>query len=220
MAKIAVSWSGGKDSCLACFKTMNDASRVDYLLNTVRRESNRVAFHGVRAEMITSQAESLGIPLLQKQVGDDDYRGIFSEALMELSHDGVTRMAFGDIDVQQNRDWCENVCGEIGLEAVFPLWGRGQRDLLMEFLDLGFKAITVCVDAGFFEKTDLGRPLDEAWVKRLDEGMNKGVGSTYCGENGEYHTFVSDGPMFKRKIAFNLGEVVWRANHWLIDLGL
>src|SRR5512136_381138 len=160
MAKVAVSWSGGKDCCLACYKILNEAGNVDYLLNTVRSESERVAFHGTRAEMIATQAESLGIPLLQRRVGENDYRKVFLEALAQLSSDGVKQVAFGDIDVVQNRAWCEDACSELGLEAIFPLWGREQRGLLMEFLNLGFKAITVCVDAGFFEKNDLAKTLD------------------------------------------------------------
>lgn len=218
MAKVAVSWSGGKDSCFALYKTLVDARNVGYLLNTVRTDSNRVAFHGIRAEMIAAQADSLGIPLMQKRVGDNDYREVFAGALAELSSDGVSQVIFGDIDVQQNRAWCEDVCKERGLEAVFPLWGREQRGILIEFVSLGFKAITVCVDAGFFEKNDLGKTLDGAWVEKLDQGNPKCERATYCGENGEYHTFVFDGPIFRRKIHFNPGQVVWRANHWLVDL--
>ncbi len=218
MRKVAVSWSGGKDSCLALWKTVAAGIQVDYLLNTVRRDCGRVAFHGVKAELVQAQADSLGIPLVQKMVGDDDYRKVFVSALEELKGGEVDLMVFGDIDVYQNRDWCEGVCRDVGLDSRFPLWGRDQRALLAEFMAAGFKAITVCIDAAFFDRTDLGSRLDDAWMAKLDEGRRTGTGSTHAGEMGEYHTFVHDGPLFKSPIAFELGESVSRTNHWLVDL--
>jgi len=218
MAKTATSWSGGKDSCLATWKIIQAGVRVDYLLNTVRRESDRVAFHGVKAEFVQAQARSMGIPLIQRRVGDDDYRQIFVSALEDLKTKGVGSMVFGDIDVQQNREWCERVCHEVGLEPLFPLWGADQRELLSEFIAAGFKAVTVCVDAAFFSEAELAKTLDSTWVSRLDEGRKAGTGSTYCGENGEYHTFVCDGPLFRHPIGFRSGEHVFKTNHWLVDL--
>lgn len=218
MQKVAVSWSGGKDSCLAFWKTVIAGTTVHYLLNTVRRDYGRVAFHGVKAELIQAQARSIGLPVIQKMAGDDDYRDVFISALVELRSMGVGLMVFGDIDVQQNRDWCESVCREVGLDSRFPLWARDQRALLSEFKAAGFKAITVCVEATFFDKTDLGSELDDAWLAKLDEGRRTGTGSTHCGEMGEYHTFVYDGPLFKSPIRFKFGERVFRTNHWLVDL--
>jgi len=218
MAKTATSWSGGKDSCLASWKTVRAGTKVDYLLNTVRRESDRVAFHGVKAELVQAQARSMGIPLIQKRVGDDDYREVFVSSLEELKARGVCSMVFGDIDVQQNREWCEGVCKEVGLRPLFPLWGADQRELLSEFLAAGFKAVTVCVDAAFFSEMELAKTLDDAWLSRLDEGRKAGTGSTHCGENGEYHTFVYDGPLFQHPINFRPGEHVFKTNHWLVDL--
>jgi uncharacterized protein (TIGR00290 family) len=218
MAGTAISWSGGKDSCLACWKTVRGGTKVDYLLNTVRRESDRVAFHGVKAELVQAQARSMGIPLIQKRVGDDDYREVFISSLQELKALDIGNMVFGDIDVQQNREWCEGVCKDVGLRPHFPLWGADQRELLSEFIAAGFKAVTVCVDAAFFSETELAKTLDDAWLFRLDEGRKAGTGSTYCGENGEYHTFVYDGPLFQKPIKFKPGEHVFRTNHWLVDL--
>jgi len=218
MAGTAASWSGGKDSCLASWKTVRAGIKVDYLLNTVRRESDRVAFHGVKAELVEAQARSMGIPLIQKSVGEDDYREVFISSLEELKARGVGSMIFGDIDVQQNREWCEGVCKEVGLRPHFPLWGADQRELLSEFLVAGFKAVTVCVDAAFFSEEELAKTLDDAWLSRLDEGRKAGTGSTYCGENGEYHTFVYDGPLFQHPIKFRPGEHVFKTNHWLVDL--
>jgi uncharacterized protein (TIGR00290 family) len=218
MAKTATSWSGGKDCCLASWKTSRTGIKVDYLLNTIRRESDRVAFHGVKAELIQAQARSMGIPLIQRTVGDDDYRDVFVSSLEDLKARGVEDMVFGDIDVQQNREWCEGVCRDVGLRPHFPLWGVDQRELLSEFLKTQFRAVTVCVDAAFFKEEALASTLDDAWLHRLDEGRKDGTGSTYCGENGEYHTFVYDGPLFQHPIRFKLGEHVFRNNHWLVDI--
>lgn len=220
MAGTATSWSGGKDSCLATWKTIRAGIKVDYLLNTVRRESNRVAFHGVKAELVQAQARSMGVPIIQKRVGDDDYKQIFVSSLEELKTRGVGSIVFGDIDIQQNREWCEGVCKDVGLRPLFPLWGSDQRVLLSEFLAAGFKAVTVCVDSAFFDEAQVGRTVDEAWLSHLDDDRKTGTGSTYCGENGEYHTFVYDGPLFERPVGFRPGVNVFKSNHWLIDLAM
>jgi uncharacterized protein (TIGR00290 family) len=218
MERTAISWSGGKDSCLAAWKTVRAGAKIDYLLNTVRRDSDRVAFHGVRAELVEAQARSMNIPLIQRKVGDDDYREVFVASLAELKARGVGEMVFGDIDVRQNREWCEGVCKEVGFRSHFPLWGADQRDLLSEFLAAGFRALTVCVDADFFGEADLAKTLDDIWLSRLDEGRKTGTGSTHCGENGEYHTFVYDGPLFIHPINLIPGKHVFKTNHWLVDL--
>jgi len=216
--KIAVSWSGGKDSCLALWRTIRSGSKVDYLLNTVRKESGRVAFHGVRASLVQAQADALGVHLIQKEVGDEDYREVFLSGLEELREAGVRRMVFGDMDVQQNREWCEGVCASAGLAAHFPLWAGDQRELLSEFIRDRFRAVVVCVDSAYFEESDLGRNVDEKWLGDLEMGHNGKKRSTYCGENGEYHTFVFDGPAFKSPIRFSLGTHVLKTGHWLVDL--
>ncbi len=216
--KTAASWSGGKDSCLALWRTLRAGAKVDYLLNTVRKDSGRVAFHGVLASLVQAQADAIGIPLVQKTVGDDDYREVFLAGLDQLRSAGVSRMVFGDMDIQQNRQWCEDVCASAGLTAHFPLWAGDQRKLLSEFIQAGFGAVVVCVDSRYFDERDLGRVVDEGWLQDLDRGRDGKKRSTYCGENGEYHTFVYDGPTFKRSIRFSLGEHVSRTGHWLVDL--
>lgn len=216
----AVSWSGGKDCCLAYWKTISEGLDVRYLLNTYRKDSGRVAFHGVRAELIREQAASLGKDLVQKAVGDDDYEETFLEALSELKSKGVEGMVFGDIDVRQNRDWCERVSRIAGMESRFPLWDMDQGRILEEFMGAGFKAIVVALDSRFLSKEDLGKRIDPAWMKRIEtlrrETMDVPV--TYCGENGEYHSFVYGGPVFKSDVGVELGAPVMRGSYWLIDL--
>jgi len=216
----AVSWSGGKDGCLAYWKAKSEGLDVGYMLNTFRRDSGRVAFHGVKAEFIQAQASAMGIPLLQTGVGDSDYEARFLEALSELRGRGVEGVVFGDIDVRQNRDWCEGVCRKIGLEAIFPLWMQDQKSIMEKFIGAGFKAIVVALNSRFLLREDLGRILDSQWLERI-EVLRSGAKEnpiTYCGENGEYHTFVHGGPAFSREIGFAPGEIVSNGEYYLIDL--
>jgi uncharacterized protein (TIGR00290 family) len=216
----AVSWSGGKDCCSAYWKAVSEGFDVQYLLNTYREDSGRIAFHGVRAELIRRQADAIGKTLVQKTVGDGNYEETFFGALMELRSKGVEGVIFGDIDVRQNREWCERVTRRAGLDSVFPLWNMDQRKIIEEFIGAGFKAIVVALDYKFLTKSDLGKRIDHAWLERI-EGLRreaKGVPITYCGENGEYHSFVFGGPSFKSDVKIRVGTSVWMDSHWLLDV--
>ncbi|MBU0624489.1 MAG: diphthine--ammonia ligase [Candidatus Thermoplasmatota archaeon] len=216
----AVSWSGGKDCCSAYWKAVSEGFDVQYLLNTYREDSERVAFHGVRAELIRRQAKALGKTLVQKTVGYSDYEETFFGALVELKSKGVEGMIFGDIDVRQNREWCEDVTRRAGLESVFPLWNMDQKKMIEEFIGAGFKAIVVALDSKFLTKDDLGRKIDQAWLRRIERLRieTESVPITYCGENGEYHSFVFGGPIFKSDIKIRLGTTVRKDSHWLVDV--
>ena len=217
---LACSWSGGKDCCLAYWKALSSGKEIGYLLNTFRKESGRVAFHGVRAELVREQADSLGVRLLQKEVFGDGYEEQFLEALLELKAEHVSGVVFGDIDVRENRQWSENVCRKAGLDSYFPLWDLDQKGILSSFIGIGFKAVVVAVDERSLNEGDLGRQLDWDWLDHI-ETLNSSSRSppiTYCGENGEYHTFVYDGPPFRYPIGFRPGVKVHRDGHWLIDL--
>ena len=216
----AVSWSGGKDCCSAYWKAVSEGFDVQYLLNTYREDSGRVAFHGVRAELIRKQADALGKTLIQRKVGNDNYEEMFLGALTELKSKGAEGVVFGDIDVRQNREWCERVTSKAELESIFPLWNMDQKEIVEEFIGAGFKAIVVALDSKFLTKDDLGRRIDHAWLKRI-EGLRieaKGVPMTYCGENGEYHSFVFGGPLFKSDFMIRLGTTVRKDSHWLLDV--
>ncbi len=179
-----------------------------------------MAFHGVRADLIRKQAESIGVHLLQKEVFGDCYEEQFLEALEQLKDRDVTGIVFGDMDVAENRQWAENVCRRAGLDSYFPLWGIDQKAVLNDFIGMGFKAMVVATDQRFFREEALGHELDENWVNRISR-FNSIDGNplvTYCGENGEYHTFVYDGPAFKFPIDIHIGETVNRDGHWLVDL--
>jgi uncharacterized protein (TIGR00290 family) len=195
-------------------------NEVGYLLNTYRRESGRVAFHGVRAELVQRQAESMGVHLLQKEVFGNSYEEQFLEALLELKSYDVSGIVFGDIDVEENRRWAENVCRKAGLDSYFPLWDIEQKSILENFINLGFKAMVVAVDEKFLDEDDVGRQLDRNWLNHISaiNSRGKNIPLTYCGENGEYHTFVYQGPAFRFPIHFHIGEKVYREGHWLIGL--
>lgn len=220
MKRLAVSWSGGKDGCLAYWKMSCNEEEIDFMLNIVRQETERVAFHGIRKDLIQEQAESLGLSLIQKQVDDRNYKQKFSEGLHDLKAKGIEGVIFGDIDIEENRKWCEDRCREAGLTSHFPLWGIQQNSLLEEFIEAGFKAIVVAVDSSYFERDALGKRLDRSWIESLEKSGSRGKYniSTFCGENGEYHTFVYDGPPFYHEIGISLGEEVQKNNHWLIDV--
>lgn len=220
MLATAVSWSGGKDSCLAYWKASLEGYDIRYLINTYREDSGRVAFHGVRAELVQKQAETLGKTLIQRRVGDDDYEELFLEALSELKSKGVEGVIFGDIDVVQNREWCERVATKAGLKAIFPLWNLDQKRIMQDFIGAGFKAIVVALDSKFLTKDDLGKMVDRAWMDRIEDLRRQAtsVPITYCGENGEYHTFVFGGPCFKMDIKIKTGNTVERNGYWLIDV--
>ena len=216
----AVSWSGGKDCCSAYWKAVSEGFDVQYLLNTYREDSGRVAFHGVRAELIRKQADALGKTLIQRKVGNDNYEEMFLGALTELKSKGAEGVVFGDIDVRQNREWCERVTSKAELESIFPLWNMDQKEIVEEFIGAGFKAIVVALDSKFLTKDDLGRRIDHAWLKRI-EGLRieaKGVPMTYCGEKGEYHSFVFGGPAFKWDVKIITGNSVMRNGYWLVDV--
>jgi len=193
---------------------------VQYLLNTYREDSGRVAFHGVRSELIRKQAYSIGRTLIQKAVDNSNYEETFLGALLELKSKGVEGMIFGDIDVRQNREWCETVASKAGLESMFPLWNMDQKEILEEFIGAGFNAIVVALDSKFLTKDDLGRRIDQAWMRRIENLRREAtdVPITFCGENGEYHTFVFGGPSFNSDIKVKTGDLVMRNGYWLIDV--
>ena len=143
-----VSWSGGKDGCFACYEAMRQGYKVSRLVNFSFKESQRVSFHGTEAKLIQLQSRAIGIPLLQKETTWDGYEREFKEAVRSLIPGGVKGMVFGDIYLQEHKDWVERVCEELGIEAIEPLWGRNPDEVLSGFIDSGFEAMTLNKDTG------------------------------------------------------------------------
>ncbi|WMJ74417.1 diphthine--ammonia ligase [Cytophagaceae bacterium ABcell3] len=205
MKKTAIFWSGGKDSALALSKLMDDTEHeVKYLITTIHQSTGRVSMHGVRKELILQQADALGIPLVfmvlrEHADSHDEYEDTFKALLKKLKEDeGIEVIAFGDIFLEDLKIYRENLMKSSGLEVVFPIWGEDTKLLLWKFSELDFSAI-VCASSADFEDLT-GERLNSGFINILPEGVDP------CGENGEFHSFVYDGPIFKHAVKFKKGE--------------
>ena len=190
--------------------------RVTALLTTVTEEFDRISMHGVRRVLLERQAESIGLPLhavlIPPQCLNATYEARMKQALNEHLARGVQRVAFGDIFLEDLRVYREQNLAQIGMEALFPIWKRDSRELARDFLRLGFQAITACVDPRVLDSSFAGRVLDESFFADLPPSVDP------CGENGEFHTFVFDGPVFQTPIRFATGEKVLRDGFYFCDL--
>ncbi|MCU1343663.1 MAG: protein of unknown function ATP-binding region [Candidatus Acidoferrum typicum] len=210
-------WSGGKDSAMALHALQSARDhRVTALLTTVTEQFDRISMHGVRRALLERQAESIGLPLhavlIPPQCVNVTYEARMNQALHEHLGRGVRRVAFGDIFLEDLRVYREQNLAQIGMEALFPIWKRDSHELARDFLRLGFQAITVCVDPRVLDSSFAGRVLDESFFADLPPGVDP------CGENGEFHTFVFDGPVFQKPIRFAVGEKVLRDGFYFCDL--
>lgn len=212
MSKVIVSWSGGKDSCLACYTAMRQGYDVAYLVNFISQQYQRVRFHGTEARLIQLQSQGMGIPLLQRPTPDDGYEQAFKKAVRSLLGDGVETMVFGDIFLEEHKDWTERVCRELGIHSIEPLWGRAPEDVLTEFIDVGFEATIVSAKSDLIDEEWVGQTVDREFLSYLQESDIEP-----CGENGEYHTFVTDGPLFEQRIEISESRKVLREGYWLLD---
>ncbi len=213
------SWSGGKDSCLAYFKAINSGVQVKALLNFIGRESKRGCFHGLEGRLLKFQADLIGVPLVQKEVSPDMkmYEGEFKAAVEELKASRkINSMVFGDIYLLEHQSWVERVCSELGIKAVEPLWNNDPEKIIEEFLDAGFRSVVVSCKADVMGREFIGRFIDREMVKDL-----KKLQICPCGEKGEYHTLVVDGPIFKKRIEIAESEVIKKESfwtHWFLDI--
>lgn len=203
--KIAISFSGGKDSTLALYKIQNNpVFEVDSLLVTLTEGFGRVSIHEVRYELLKLQSESLGIPLrevwLPQDCPDEKYQEIMGKAIAGMRKDGVTHIAFGDIHLQDVREYREELFSESGITPVFPLWGIPVEEVSHDFVDLGFKTVLTCVDLERLEPSCAGKVYDRKFIMEYPKEHD------ICGENGEFHSFVFDGPNFEFPINYGLGE--------------
>jgi len=202
-------WSGGKDSGLALDRVRRSgAYEVRALITTVNAEFRRVSMHGVREELIDRQSQAIGIAGHKMYVAgrgsNDDYVPALCAALESFRVRGITNVIFGDIFLEDLRRWRESLLAGLGMTGVFPLWKEDTRALAREFIDRRFKAIVCCTNDAHLAQSDVGRALDAAFFRELPAGVDP------CGENGEYHSFVYDGPIFRRPVAFEVGETVYR----------
>jgi uncharacterized protein (TIGR00290 family) len=207
--KALFNWSSGKDSALALYKILQDPEfEINCLLTTVNQQFQRVSMHSVRVELLHQQVKSIGLPLQIMEIPEmptmEVYEEVMNKTLCKLKEQGVTHSIFGDIFLEDLRKYREDKLAEIGFVGVFPLWKVPTKDLMQEFIDLGFKTIVVCFIERFLDKSFVGRVVDEAFINDLPENVD------VCGEYGEFHTFTFDGPIFSKPITFEIGEVVYR----------
>jgi uncharacterized protein (TIGR00290 family) len=207
--KALFNWSSGKDSALALYKVLQDPEfEINCLLTSVNQEFQRVSMHGVRVELLEQQAKSIGLPLEIMQIPEmptmEVYESVMQTTLEKLKNQGVTHSIFGDINLEDLRKYREDKLATMGLEGVFPLWKVPTHDLIQEFIGLGFKTIVVCVNERYLDKSFIGRVIDQDFINDLPENVD------VCGENGEFHTFTFDGPIFSKPIDFEIGEIVYR----------
>ncbi|MDF2187190.1 diphthine--ammonia ligase [Paraflavitalea sp. CAU 1676] len=209
MIKAYMNWSGGKDSSLCLHRIKQDKRySVESLLTSVNAAHNRISMHGVRRELLVEQANAIELPLhtieLSEQPGMAEYEQAMMERVGTLKAAGYTHAVFGDIFLEDLRIYREQKLASMGMECVFPLWKVSTKELMEEFLGLGFKAVIVCVNEKFLDKGFCGRLIDESFVRDLPDNVD------VCGENGEYHSFVFDGPIFKYPIPYTSGEIVYK----------
>jgi len=211
--KVIVAWSGGKDSALALYEILEtDTYDVLELLTTLTQDYDRVSIHGVRRVLLEQQARSLGFPLekmlIPKGVSDAEYESILLKSLNRHGTKGVLSVVFGDIFLEDVRKYREDVLSKVGMKGIFPLWKKGSRQLARTFIDLGFKAAITVVDSRVLDKKFVGREYDAQFLATLPANVDP------CGENGEFHSFVYDGPTFCEKIFFTKGEKVLREDRF------
>jgi uncharacterized protein (TIGR00290 family) len=212
----ALSWSGGKESALALWTLRRRLLEPEALITTVTQSYERISMHGVRRELLARQAEALGIPLVEVVIPpscvNEIYEARMAEAFAAAPLSGVEAVAFGDLFLEEVRAYREGRLAAAGKRGLFPLWGHDTAALAREFIDAGFEATLVCVDPRVLDASFPGRRYDEQLLADLPPGVDP------CGENGEFHTFVSAGPVFTEPIACVTGEIVERDGFVFCDL--
>ena len=212
-----LSWSGGKDSALALHALLMDPTiELRGLLTTITDEYERVSMHGVRSALVEAQAAALGLPLwtvrIPPSATNEIYEAAMLERLSELRRDGIETIAFGDLFLEDVRAYRERMVDASDLRPLFPLWGRTTSALAREFIASGFRAVIVCVDPRQIDVSHCGAEFDEGLLDALPSAADP------CGERGEFHTFVYDGPMFCEPIATQRGDIVQRTGFVFCDL--
>ena len=214
---VLISWSGGKDSCVALYEIQKSQQhQVAALVTTITRDYDRISMHGIRRELVERQAASLGLPLHQVLIGkgasNDEYEMKMAEAFSIYQQQGIDSIAFGDLFLEDIRAYREQFLARQGMHGLFPVWGRNTAEFIKVFVASGFKAVISCVNSAVLDPSFAGRLIDEAFLSDLPAHVDP------CGENGEFHTFVFGGPMFREPVRFSIGQRVLRESFWFCDL--
>jgi len=211
--KAFVSWSGGKDAALSCYRAMKDF-HVTYLLNMVAEDGRISRSHGIRTDVLRMQAEAIGLPIVQPRSSWETYEAEFKKALSDLKDKGVEAGIFGDIDLEGHREWVERVSGESGMEAILPLWREKREHIIEALIESGFEAVVVATRKDMLGPEWLGRVVDRDFTRDISEIKDVDI----SGENGEYHTLVISGPIFKKRINIIKAEKITRDEHCFLDI--
>lgn len=202
------SWSGGKDSAYALYKVLLEGIyEVRYLLSTFNGNFKRLSMHGVREELMDAQAASIGLPLLKVYVYEshnDEYERQMAATLAAAAKEGILHIIYGDIFLEDLRRYREETMRPLGLQCVFPLWKKNTKIMVNEFIDAGFKTVICCTNDAYLNEDWVGKTINKQFIQNLPPFTDA------CGENGEFHSFCFDGPIFKEAIPFTLGEKVYK----------
>lgn len=215
--RVVVSWSGGKDGCMALHEILEgERYSVESLLTTVTEGYERVSMHGVRRVLLANQAASLGLPLrevvIPKNASNEIYEARMGEALSGFRARNVEAVVFGDLFLEDIREYREKQLAKADMRGLFPVWGSDTSEFAGDFIERGFRAVVVCLDPGKLDASFAGRSFDKGFLEDLPSGVDP------CGENGEFHTFVHEAPIFERSIEFDAGETIEREGFFFTDL--
>jgi uncharacterized protein (TIGR00290 family) len=193
--KAFVSWSGGKDSCLACYRALKNGVDISFLLTMLDEKGLRSKSHGLKKKILEAQAKAVEKPIIYKETSWENYEEKFKEAIKQLKKFGVEAGVFGDLRLLEHKKWVENVCNEVGIKALEPLWNENYKKIIDEFFSYGFEAIIISVKSNLISEEWLGQSFNEKFIEYL-----KSINVDLLGENGEYHTLVTYGPIFKKRV--------------------
>lgn len=202
MKKVVVSFSGGKDSMLALHRALESGFEVYALITTINSQNKSSWFHNINLKYLNYLSSSLNVPLILIECSGENYEYSFEKTLKSLKTKGIEACIFGDIDIEQHKKWCLERCINSNLEAIFPLWKENRENIVNEFISLGYKALIKKVNLNFLNESFLGKTLSKEIIHEI-----KLTGSDSCGENGEYHTFVYDGPLLSKKVQIKISHI-------------
>ena len=213
--RFVASYSGGKDSVLAINRAMGAGLLSIGLITTYNTDADRSWFHGMSGELLQRASESLAMPLTYIKTSGEQYAENFERTLSELKTAGAEVCVFGDIDIEGHFEWCSARCENAGLIPYFPLKGEERKRVVYEFIDAGFSAVIKIVDTSRLPEEFLGKTLSRAVVDEIEKH-----GADICGENGEYHTFVYDGPLFSTAIEFSAKETIRQGDYTILNINI
>lgn len=214
--KVVCLWSGGKDSCLALYRAKKEGYEVVSLLNFISKDTNISRSHGLSGNLLSYQASLLNIPIIQSKVEPGKYDEMFKKVVNELKDSrGIEGIVFGDIYLETHKEWIDKICKELTIKPVFPLWKYDPLEILLEFIDNGFEATIVSTKKEIMGREWLGCKINEKFIEKLSL-MSKRIDP--CGEEGEFHTLVTNGPLFKKSLQLLEAKDTLRGDRWYLEI--